>query len=126
MNHGIDTISADTFAMLRDLLAVLADPKRSAETLAEVERRESLARKAEHRSQTVIDRHNVQIARDNAELDQRRDQLGAKSRELTSREAMVDAREKTLERAKVTHHDSTLFGGLTREEFVDGRRQDTG
>ena len=126
-DDAIDAIPAEAFAFVRDLIAILADPKRSREVLDELERRESLARKQEHRTATVIDRHNVQMAKDRDELDLRREQLAKKGRELASREAYVAEREKALERAKVTHRDSSLFGGLVREEFkVDGRQDNTG
>ena len=74
-NDSLDSITPDTFAMLRDLIVMLADPKRCAETLAELEKRVTEARKAEHRLKTTRDRHNIEVARENALLDERRGEL---------------------------------------------------
>lgn len=119
-DDSLDAITPDTFAMLRDLIAVLADPKRTNEKLVELEARIKDARKAEQRAATLRERASIETARETALLDERRGQLAAKSRELTARESMVSVREKAVERAKVAPHDGTTFGGLTRE-FVDGR-----
>ena len=120
-DDSLDAITPDTFAMLRDLIAVLADPKRTNEKLVELEARIKDASKAEQRAATLRERASIESARETALLDERRGELAAKkSRELTARESMVSVREKAVERAKVAHHDGTTFGGLTRE-FVDGR-----
>ena len=97
---------------------MLADPKRCAETLAELEKRVAEARKAEHRLNTMRERHNIESARENALLDERRSELAKKSRDLTTREAYVSEREKALERAKVVNYAGPV-GGITRE-FSDG------
>jgi hypothetical protein len=118
----IDAIPAEAFKALANLLALVANPKATAETLADLEKRLTDARKQEHRAQTIIDRHNLAMAKDRDELNERREQLAAKSRELTGRESMVAERERALERAKVTHHDGTTFGSLVREREVrDGQ-----
>jgi hypothetical protein len=114
-DSSIDMVPPEAFEALRNLIAVLADPKRCAETLAELEKRVTEARKAEHRAATVRDRHNIEVARENSLLDERRGELAKKTRELITREAYVAEREKALERAKVAHHDGKLFGGLARE-----------
>jgi hypothetical protein len=122
----IDAISSDTFAMLRDLLAVLADPKRTHEKLAELEARIKDAKKAEQRTATIRERASIDTARETALLDERRGELAKKARELLSREAYVSEREKALERTKVTHHDGTTFGSLVREREVRDGRPNTG
>jgi len=116
---SVDMAPPEVFGALRNLFTILSDPKRTHEKLVELEARIKEAKKAEHRLGTVRERDAIAAARERQELDERRGVLAKKGRELLRREAAVDAREKTLERAKVTHHDSKFFGGLARE-FVDG------
>jgi hypothetical protein len=119
-DNSLDSITPDTFAALRNLIAMLADPKRCAETLAELEKRVTEARKAEHRLNTTRDRHNIEVARENALLDERRGELARKSRELLTREAAVDAYEKRIARDKIVNYVGPV-GGITQErEFSDG------
>jgi hypothetical protein len=121
-DDSLDSITPDAFAALRNLIAMLADPKRCAETLAELEKRVTEARKAEHRLNTTRERHAIELARENALLDERRGELARKARELTTREAYVAERERALERAKIVNYAGEV-GGITRE-FVDGGQQD--
>jgi hypothetical protein len=125
MTDVVDAITPDTFAMLRHLITVLGDPKRSSEVLAELEARIKAAKQAENRLGTVRERHDIAMAKDRQELEERRDQLNKRGRDLVSREAMVDQREKTLER--ITRRNTTLVGpgGLTRERDWSDERQDT-
>jgi hypothetical protein len=115
MTDSIDTISSDAFAALRDVIAVLADPKRTHEKLVELEARIKDAKKAEHRAATVRERLSIEAARERQELDERRGELAKKGRELLAREMQVDQREKTVER--IMHRDPIGPGGLTREVY---------
>jgi hypothetical protein len=121
MTNSLDAIPADTFAMLRDLIAILADPKRSTEVLTELESRAKAAKAAENRLGTVRERHEIAMARERQELDERRGNLAKKASELMMREAEVNAREKTLERARIIHRDPAMLTGLTRE-IGDGQQ----
>jgi hypothetical protein len=117
-DNTIDAIPAAMFEALRNLLAVCADPKRSSQLLTDLEARVKAAKQAEHRAATQRDRASVESAREAASLDERREQLAAKSRDLTSREAQVAQREKQVER--VVQRDPNIFGTLTRESHNGG------
>jgi hypothetical protein len=113
-DSNIDMVPPEAFEALRNLLAVMADPKRCAETLAELEKRVTEARKAEHRLNTMRDRHNVESVRENSLLDERRGELARKSGELARREAHCAERERQLERSKIVNYVGVV-GGITRE-----------
>jgi hypothetical protein len=100
---------------------VLADPKRTHEKLAELEARIKDAKRAEHRAGTVAERLSIEAARERQELDERRDQLAKRARDLTSREAAVDVYERKIARDKIMNY-AGVVGGITREDVSDGRK----
>jgi hypothetical protein len=121
-DSSIDAIPAVMFEALRNLLAICADPKRSAETLTALEARAKTAKQAENRLGTVRERASIEAAREAALLDERRATLTKRAHELMVRESMVAEAEKQIERGKIVHRDPAMVAtGLTRD-FGDGRQ----
>jgi hypothetical protein len=115
---SLETPTPDAFSMLRDLIALAADPSATRARLEKVQKAIDKAAAAEQRLTEQSSAFDQKVATEKAALDEGNAALNAKALELMGREA---AAEKLIQRensARQTRRSSTLAGARINGRFA--------